>query len=1003
MASTSLSLEHITDALAASPDGGATLDLTHKNLTDVGESGAEELATIGRENLVEDESSVLRIALGYNRLATLPMAFALLSRLRYLNLKNNSFSVFPDVLTVMNNLEILDISRNKIKRLPSQPGSLINLRVFSISRNKLTKLPAYIADFRHLNILKADHNPLEWPPKSVMEPPTGGEDPQEMKQWIRSVQKWMREGTATRKASDDSVVERDGESVAPSDESYGSWSRLAVNESEFDAGLTPHARSFSIDSDVSLYSDLDRAVASQLPSSSDSSRLDRPPALHLGSLPSFTPSHSPPRSPDSYLPTPDESVSSTDEEATADLTSAQMREHIRNASYVAGLHGPDNRLLGKKSLPDLRTARMNFNVRQRPPEMPARPRPSVPELPSVAIKALDEFSIPSPSSQRQDSGSSEGRSPHPPVKPFSQEPAAVSPTATDRPVPPMDVERNSYFKRLSALPHNAVAKTLPKSLLCLVETARSILFALTQVYQSLQHYTIYAIDDRLSSVLRKVLDPASQYMLQLIHTLDKFDTMSWKMLPPPAICRGVIESCRDTVSVFGKAVGVLTLQLKVLATHDDVRYLRQMILILYGAIAEISYAWQAMAPHMEAVQPLLRERRRPPFAKSAAASSPTRTPIPASVSNPESVAVTVQSPLSPSTSSPVPGLRARGSQPSVRTHTARRHAGSFSSKDVEIGKKLPSFDLVPPFAFGGVGSLRGTLRQATSPTPSTSSFGVGRSQPMAMSPSGSSAVSARAILPWSQHSRQDSQASLAGSSASSSPSLPRPPLLELPPNSKTLVDKEALDAMKLAVEAAPAVWAMMDDILSDTPDMNGDVQESLERAKTVTERLADNIRAVQQGDPAADRKTLREDAHVFVKTVVQLSNIIKTYGGTHAVSSVLRSKMVKLTNSTEEFVILLHVSSFSPSSTPRPYSPMLLPNPSTSQMGHAGMQTAPDDGRLGTNLSRSRSAQPSASSKLSTPLSRDGPRSAQPSQSFKINGQHRQGGGSSTHLAVEAG
>lgn len=39
-----------------------------------------------------------RIALGYNRLATLPMAFALLSKLRYLNLKSNSFSVFPDVV-----------------------------------------------------------------------------------------------------------------------------------------------------------------------------------------------------------------------------------------------------------------------------------------------------------------------------------------------------------------------------------------------------------------------------------------------------------------------------------------------------------------------------------------------------------------------------------------------------------------------------------------------------------------------------------------------------------------------------------------------------------------------------------------------------------------------------------------------------------------------------------------------------------------------------------------
>jgi hypothetical protein len=38
------------------------------------------------------------MALGSNRLTALPMEFALLSRLRYLNLKNNNFTVFPDVV-----------------------------------------------------------------------------------------------------------------------------------------------------------------------------------------------------------------------------------------------------------------------------------------------------------------------------------------------------------------------------------------------------------------------------------------------------------------------------------------------------------------------------------------------------------------------------------------------------------------------------------------------------------------------------------------------------------------------------------------------------------------------------------------------------------------------------------------------------------------------------------------------------------------------------------------
>lgn len=84
---------------------------------------------------------------------------------------------------------------------------------------------------------------------------------------------------------------------------------------------------------------------------------------------------------------------------------------------------------------------------------------------------------------------------------------------------------------------------------------------------------------------------------------------------------------------------------------------------------------------------------------------------------------------------------------------------------------------------------------------------------------------------------------------------------------------------------------------------------------------------------------------------------------------------MKLTNSTEEFVILLHVSSFSSSSTPRSYSPML-----STQTGLLG---APEDSRLGPSLSRSRSAQAAASLKVVAP-SKDGPHSALPLQSFNL-------------------
>jgi hypothetical protein len=63
ISTTSLNHEHIYEALLRTDDNGATLDFSHKGLTDVGVYGAEQLATIGREDPMEDESSVLRCAL----------------------------------------------------------------------------------------------------------------------------------------------------------------------------------------------------------------------------------------------------------------------------------------------------------------------------------------------------------------------------------------------------------------------------------------------------------------------------------------------------------------------------------------------------------------------------------------------------------------------------------------------------------------------------------------------------------------------------------------------------------------------------------------------------------------------------------------------------------------------------------------------------------------------------------------------------------------------------
>ena len=96
----------------------------------------------------------------------------------------------------------------------------------------------------------------------------------------------------------------------------------------------------------------------------------------------------------------------------------------------------------------------------------------------------------------------------------------------------------------------------------------------------------------------------------------------------------------------------------------------------------------------------------------------------------------------------------------------------------------------------------------------------------------------------------------------------------------------------------------------------------------------------------------------------------------HPFSTILRSNIAKLTQSTQDFAILLQVSSFSPALTPGPYSPAvggLSPNPGKQSSG---------------GVSRSRSAQALHTTSNAKPKLgelKDVPWSAQPHQIFKID------------------
>ncbi|KAF5324937.1 hypothetical protein D9611_004582 [Ephemerocybe angulata] len=921
---TPLSSTTIAEAVDRSPDGGLTLVLSKLNLSDVSVEAAEELASVGR-NGPDEECIIERITLGSNRLTTLPTEFALLSRLRYLNLKHNSFSSFPDVLTVMPNLDTLDISHNKIKRFPAHPGRLTELRVFSFSKNKISRLPPYFSKFKRLELLKLDRNPLEWPPRNVLQSDTSHDGEEAMKDWITNVLEWIDYNTSPLKANDDSGYGETPEWESSAKQGKHKAWRFPLHETDGDSatGRLSHNRTFSVDSQASSLQD-------ESLSEIDPARARGPGHFKLAlDYPTISvPEHSPIRPSETYLSSPADSekfelLSSGSHNDAADVN-RHPAVHLRASSVATEHRNQPSAVSAKQSLPDLRS-------------------PQWTKLTDSPEQTFTDFIA----SQPEQTFHTQGRQPS--ASSVDVKPELKISSAT-RATPSMAFERNSYFQRLSTMPTSV---KLPAPLLCLVETARSILFVTSQVYQTIEHYANHAIDQKYSATFKRVLEPANSDMLQLIRALDRFDAASQKSLPPPPVCRTIAETCRNTIVVSSRAVGMFAIQLR-MAPCDDPRYSRWILLELYASTAEISVAWQNLLPHMEALKSFLHGKahhqplsllQAPAFGTSFSQSN-QRTEL----------------------QYPPPRLR-NADFAAIRSHNARRHAGSFSYRDVELGKVLPSIDEPPslPAGAGQLATLRTPKRQATAP-PTAPSLGSSLSLPAPYTPASTSYRSES----FSRHSREPSLDQPLRSAPTAGVKLKS---LDLPSAIRQKPDRETLLSIRQTMESSPKVWDAIEDAItpSDTT-----AKEIIRKAREICRKLSLGLRNVMESDKSSDVH-LGENAQLLTKFVTQISNLVKNGTISRTALPTLQAHLTRLAESAEELSKMFNTSS-APSSSARPFSPMFS-NPFSS-MGS-------DDNRLGSSLSRTRSAQPTPSLKTLPSFLHESPRSALPSSSFKIPSIHR--------------
>ncbi|GAA6060602.1 hypothetical protein JCM10212_004581 [Sporobolomyces blumeae] len=707
-----------------------TVDLSHKRIDHVPLEVVEAL---------KDE--VEKLALGYNLLKDLPGYFVGFgNRLKYLNVRVNLLTVFPQVLCEMPSIEILDISRNKIRKLPQNPGTLVNLKVFSVAKNRVKRLPTWFTSMTHLKVLKLDHNPLEWPPREITtfqttgsisgQPMSKQEEADEMQRWLPALMRWLRENK-------DKEVEREKERDK---EKRRKPSNAPEHAGEDERGGSDHANGD------------DSRQAAGLPRT-ESGRIRNSPSLP--SIEAFPRPRPRPTLTDQTVLTLAEKTSapsSTTGTALDTLESDPSVRHSRNASHSLMQSSlephPRPALKAKKSLPDLRQSHADILAERRSAtamireESSSSTRPSspLPELPalgsktgplqrlknerpglvhSVSAKAI----LPTQSSVTPPEGSattsapstlpplagkivrSESARPVPRSTPMPTSSPSLPPLATrtllapvpsklrrmdpaDRAEPSTSYGRDSgaYFRRQSMLPPSTIAKTVPAALLHFADAIRGILFSLSQIYSALRQFVVFASQDRLPTDVVRLMDEADQSTTSLISALDPFDSQSRRGLPPRAVVRDIFRTCQENVATFGQLVAALQPHLKVLTGTADVRYTRTLLLMLYGAMGEIAHSWESVAPLVAALD--VAEANAPrtggPTRVRSTATLVLQPPTPSPILE-RSISVT-------STASSGNGS---GSRLTRARSVTRRHAGSFSVEDVQLGAVLPPADIPP--------------------------------------------------------------------------------------------------------------------------------------------------------------------------------------------------------------------------------------------------------------------------------------------------------------------
>ncbi|XP_076933666.1 plant intracellular Ras-group-related LRR protein 4-like [Bidens hawaiensis] len=115
--------------------------------------------------------SLERLSVRYNNIGRLPTTMSSLTNLKELDVSFNELESVPESLCFATTLVKINISNNfaDLTSLPRSIGNLENLEELDISNNQIRFLPDSFSMLSKLHVLKAEGNPLEIPPLSIID------------------------------------------------------------------------------------------------------------------------------------------------------------------------------------------------------------------------------------------------------------------------------------------------------------------------------------------------------------------------------------------------------------------------------------------------------------------------------------------------------------------------------------------------------------------------------------------------------------------------------------------------------------------------------------------------------------------------------------------------------------------------------------------------------------------------------------------------------------------